>query len=57
MEVALFLWWRPGGMSSVFVVEAWWNQLCFCDRGEWKKLCFCRGGLVESALFLWWRPG
>jgi hypothetical protein len=26
--------WRPGGMNSVTVVEAWWNELCFCGGGR-----------------------
>jgi hypothetical protein len=34
-------------MSSVSVVEARWNQLCFCGRGGWNELCSCSGGLVE----------
>jgi hypothetical protein len=34
VELALFPWWRPGGISSVSVVEAWWNELCFCGAGR-----------------------
>jgi hypothetical protein len=34
-------------MSSVSVLEAWWNQLFFCGRGGWNELCFFSGGLVE----------
>ncbi len=33
VESALFLWWRPGGISSVSVAETGWNQLCFCNGG------------------------
>jgi hypothetical protein len=45
VESALFLWWRPGGISSVSVVEAggmssdsvveaWWNEHCFCGGDQ-----------------------
>ncbi len=57
MEEALFLWCRPGGMSSVSVVLAGWNELnFFCDEGWLEPVLFLWRRPDGMSSFLWWRP-
>jgi hypothetical protein len=53
VESDLFLCLRPGGISSVSVVEAGGRSSVSVVEAGWNELCFCGGGLVEGALFLW----